>query len=335
MPAPKSNRQKTPEARLLGLASFILSQPEPVTREQIYESFPDEYGGRADRAEKKFTRDKDALRRLGFNLETEPLDKGKVGYFIDARSSAMPSVEFTAEEAAVLWTAGAGTLRFSNHPLRDDLESALRKLLVATRGLPPRATATEELTVQGQADGPRSLATLTRAWENRKRVKLSYWRVATDEVVDREVDLYGWASRRGEWILVGYCHLRKAVRIFYLSRIRAVSVSRRRDPDYEVPGDFDIQRWSRQQVWDYDVHPPLQAVVRFRGSLAKLARQLLPAASVTTAEDGARVARVEVRNLRGLVRQAIAWGPEAELTEPEEGRRMARAILAAAGGVAP
>jgi predicted DNA-binding transcriptional regulator YafY len=39
------------------------------------------------------------------------------------------------------------------------------------------------------------------------------------------------------------------------------------------------------------------------------------------------VARVEVRNLRGLVRQALAWGPEAELVSPEEGRAMAREIL--------
>jgi proteasome accessory factor B len=40
------------------------------------------------------------------------------------------------------------------------------------------------------------------------------------------------------------------------------------------------------------------------------------------------VARLEVRNLRGLVRQALAWGPEAELLEPAEGRAMAREMLA-------
>jgi len=35
-----------------------------------------------------------------------------------------------------------------------------------------------------------------------------------------------------------------------------------------------------------------------------------------------------VRNLRGLVRQALAWGPEAEILEPPEGRQMAREVLA-------
>ena len=68
--------------------------------------------------------------------------------------------------------------------------------------------------------------------------------------------------------------------------------------------------------------------MRFRGSLARIAKQLLPSAKVTTDETGARVARLEVRNLRGLVRQALAWGPEAEVTDPAEARTVAREILA-------
>jgi proteasome accessory factor B len=168
---------------------------------------------------------------------------------------------------------------------------------------------------------------------------VSYWRVATGEVVERDVDVFGWARRRGEWIFVGHCHLREGVRIFYLSRVRglkeiklpkdeAVARARRgKKGDYDVPEEFDVRAWSRQQIWDYDVHPPAAAAVRFRGSLARLAKQLLPAADVTTDASGARVARLEVRNLRGLVRQALAWGPEAEVVEPPEARATAREIL--------
>ena len=68
-------------------------------------------------------------------------------------------------------------------------------------------------------------------------------------------------------------------------------------------------------------------MVRLKGALARIARQLLPGASVTTDEAGARVARLEVRNLRGLARQCLAWGPDAELVAPEDGRVMAREIL--------
>jgi predicted DNA-binding transcriptional regulator YafY len=336
MPTARRKAKSSTEARLLGLASWILSQPGPVSAAQIYERFADDYGDpESAAAEKKFTRDKDALRELGFNLEMEELsaEEGQVGYSIDAHSSALPQLELTPEEAAVVWTAGVGALRFSNHPLRDELESAVRKLVIGARGLPPRASAAEDLAVHGEPVKQQTLDKLVDAWERRKRIAISYWRPSADEVVQREVDVYGWARRRGEWIFVGWCHLRKGVRIFYLSRVRALKVNTRggKGGDYAIPRDFDIRRWSRQEIWDYDVHAPKEATVRFRGSLARMARQLLPSAKVSTAEDGARMARLEVRNLRGLVRQALAWGPEAELVSPEEGRAMAREILAGLG----
>jgi proteasome accessory factor B len=330
------------DARLLRLASWILSQGEPVTRTRIFAEFPEDYRGKPDTAEKKFTRDKDALRRLGFHLETEELGgrEEQVGYTIDARASLLPPIELSPEEAAAVWTAGVAALRLSQHPLRDELESALRKLVVGAKGLPPRAAATEELSAEGDCDDDRLLPKLVDAWERRRRVRIAYWRVSSNEVVERDVDVYGWARRRGEWIFVGHDHLRGGVRIFYLSRVSALKpiglpkdeaerrAKRGREGDYDLPETFDIRRWSRQQVWDYAVHEPAAAVVRFRGSLAAIARQLVPGAQVVTDATGARVARLEVRNLRGLVRQALAWGPEAEVTEPAEARAIAREILA-------
>jgi len=342
MPTARRAAKKPHEARLLRLAAWLLDQSGPVTRGRIFEAFPDEYSGRAGSAERKFTRDKDALKRLGFNLETEQLGgrEDQVGYAIDARSSSLPAVDLDADEAAAVWTAGVGALRLSRHPLRDELESALRKLVVGARGLPPRAAAAEELGPEGGADDGKLLARLVDAWERRRRIRIAYWRVSTGEVVEREVDVFGWARRRGEWIFVGHCHLRRGVRIFYLSRVRAlkaVGIPKEeadvravlgKEGDYDVPDAFDVRSWSRQQIWDYDVHPPAPATVRFRGSLARLASRLLPAAQVTTDETGARVARLRVGNLRGLVRQALAWGPEAEITEPAEARALAREILA-------
>jgi proteasome accessory factor B len=334
--------KKSHEARLLQLAAWILGQSEPVTRGQIFAAFPREYGGKPDAAERKLTRDKDALKRLGFNLETEELGgrDEQVGYAIDAWTSMLPPIELAPDEAAAVWTAAVGALRLSLHPMRDELESALRKLVVGVKGLPPRASATEELAPEPAPETEKLLPKLVQAWEQRRRVRISYWRVSEEKVVERDVDVYGWARRRGEWIFVGHDHLRSATRIFYLSRVRALkAVALAKDEaesrgrrgaqgDYDIPDGFDIRRWSRQQVWEYDVHPPAPAAVRFRGSLAGIAKQLLPGARFATDDAGARVARLEVRNLRGLVRQVLAWGADAEIVEPAEGRAMAREILA-------
>ncbi len=334
MPA-RRKKPTTTEARLLGVVSFLLAQPEPVTRRQLYEAFPDDYAGTAAAKEKKFTRDKDALQRLGYALQTVEVGGAEqTAYFIEPCSYTLPPLDLGPEEAAAVWAAGAAALRFSDHPLREDLEAALRKLVVGAKGLPPPRAAPDELATEPDRKADRLLERLVDAWERRKRVKLTYWRVGADEVVEREVDVYGWASRRGEWLFAGYCHLRQGVRVFYLSRVRSLKVNTGRpaEPDYRIPDDFDVRRWSRQQVWEYLVHPPVAATVRFHGSLAAIARQLLPGARVATDADGARVARLEVRNLRGLVRQALAWGPEAELLEPAEGRALAREMLASLGG---
>ena len=73
-------------------------------------------------------------------------------------------------------------------------------------------------------------------------------------------------------------------------------------------------------------------MVKFRGSLATMAPKLLPGAVITRESDNSRVARLVVKNLGGLVRQALAWGPEAELLEPADGRAIAREILFALSG---
>jgi proteasome accessory factor B len=338
----------SPEARILKLVSFILAQPGAVTAQQIFERFPDDYGAAAtpkarDAREKKFTRDKVAIKRLGFVLAKT----GEESYLIDPRSSQLPALELEPDEALAVWTAAVAALRASDHPLREDLEAALRKMIAGWRGLPPRAGQPAELPADGgDGGGGELLDGLVDAWLRRKRITIEYWNAGRDEVGTRQVDVYGWARRRGEWIFVGHCHRRDAVRIFYLSRVKRLTTPQAKAKDaparggkrgkqgrgedraeYAIPADFDVRRWSRQQIWDYAVHDPKPAAIRFTGSLERISRQLLPGTKSTVDSEGRRTFRLEVRNLRGLVRQALAWGPEAELIEPPEGRAMALEIL--------
>jgi proteasome accessory factor B len=326
-----ARRKSAAEARLLGLAAWLVARGEPVTRDQIYEAFPDEYVGSAAAREKKWTRDKNDLHRLGIPLIFEESEGREGAYLLEAGSCTLPRLDFSPEEAAVLWTAGQAALRTDDHPLAEDLETALRKLAVGAKGLPPRAALLEaDWGATPPAEPGKWLARLADVVERRKRLAVAY-RKTDGTVTERLVDVFGYAWRRGHWIFVGHCHLRGGLRMFYLDRVRSMTIAPAtpRGPDYAVPADFDIRAWSRQETWEYFEHEPRAALVRFRGSLSALAPKLLPRASLTREPDGTRLARLEVRNLRGLVRQALAWGPEAELLEPAEGREMARSILAA------
>ncbi len=318
------------EARLLRLAAWFADQGRPVTREDVYDAFPDEYAGSAAAKEKKFTRDKADLEALGIPVRHAG-ELGEAGaYVVDTGAAFLPRLEFSPQEAAAVWLAGQSALRGHDHPLRDDLEVALRKLVVGARGLPPRAATLETDGVSSEPSPVRKhLDTLAAALERRHRMRLRYRRPG-GEVTERLLDLHGYAWRRGEWIFAGHCHLRGAPRVFYLRRVEAMKLvpGDPRKPDYEIPASFEIRAWSRQEPWEYLVHPPREAAVRFRGSLAAVAPRLLPGARLTTEPDGSRTARLTVRNLAGLVRQALAWGPEAELLEPADGRALARRLLA-------
>jgi proteasome accessory factor B len=326
-----TRRGTAAEARLLKLATWLSSRGEPVTRLEIYQAFPEDYAGKADAREKKWTRDKLDLRKLGIPVLFLEEEGPEGAYLVEATSCTLPRLDFLPEEAAVVWTAGQAALRTHDHPLADDLETALRKLAVGAPGLQPRAALLEAgWTVPEPATLRKWLGRLADAIERQKRVKVAY-RKSDGTVTERHVDVYGYAWRRGHWIFAGQCHMRGAVRVFYLERVQSLDLApaRPKGVDYEIPGDFDIRAWSRQEPWDYFVHDPRQAAVRFRGSLAGVAHRLLPGASFSREPDNSRVARLVVRNLGGLVRQALAWGPEAELVEPADGREMAREILAA------
>ena len=324
--------------RLLRLAAWMMERSEPFTREDLLEAFEQDYRGDDEARFKKFGRDKDAIERMGIALRT--MEDDRTRYLVDRTALHLAKLTFEDAEAAVVWMAGRAALRAGDHPLRDDLESALRKLTVGAKGL-PEAVPTPEPIAPPPASGALSerLALLAEAVQRRRRLHLVYRGGAAGTETVRDVDVFGYGLRRGEWFFVGHCHLRDEPRLFYVRRVVALgnrparadhqcSVPKdTKGGDYRVPPDFELDQWRLQQPWDYRAHEPREASVRLTGALAKGARSLLPGARVTLQDDGARLATLTVRNLDGLVRQVLAWGEGAELVSPPEGRERARAVL--------
>jgi predicted DNA-binding transcriptional regulator YafY len=324
------------ERRLLRIITWMKARSDPFTRDDLVEAFPRDYAGKPDAVEKKFLRDKAAIERLGIALRP---DEGETtSYLVDRTALHLARVQFERGEAAAVWMAGRAAARAADHPLAAELASALRKLVVGTGGLPPTVPGPGAL-----APPPEGrplvgwLELLADAVQRRRRLHLVYRGGQGAETV-RDVDVYGYGLRDGEWFFVGHCHLRGARRIFFLRRAVSLKAGRgaghdcvvpkdAKGGDFEVPRDFDFDQWKTQRPWDYLAHPPVEAVVRLGGALAPAARRLLPRAEVTSLPDGRRLARLVVRNLDGLVRQVLAWGPSAELVAPPEGRARARAIL--------
>ncbi|HCF58696.1 MAG TPA: WYL domain-containing protein [Myxococcales bacterium] len=323
--------KRPPEERLLRLAAWLLLQRTPVTFADIRVQFPADYGGSFEACDKRWTRDKQSLQEAGVPIQFVAGDSERPeGYLVDPHGYYLSSLKLSPEELAVLWTAGQAAVRMGGYPWRGELVSALRKLQVVA-GAPdsPRRPLPQVNHGAAAREQSRWMEQIGVAVRQRKRVSLRYYVPARDEQTEREVDVYGLAWRRGVWLFAGHCHLRQGIRVFYLTRLRALKVNAKEPskPDYEIPADFNVRAYSAQQPWDYWIHAEQEACVRLRGGLAGLASSLLPGARIEEQSPDSVLARLTVRDLDALVRYALSLGPEAEIVAPEQGRERARQML--------
>ncbi|MGI5863842.1 MAG: helix-turn-helix transcriptional regulator, partial [Myxococcales bacterium] len=214
--------RRPPEERLLRLAAWLLKQRAPVTFADIRAQFPDDYGGSFDALDKRWTRDKQSLLESGIPIQYVPSDGERPeGYLIDPNAYYLPSLKLSPEELAVLWTAGQAAVRMGGYPWRGELVSALRKLQIVA-GAPDCRRRPLPSIHHGPASREQSrwMEQIGNAVRKRKRISIRYYVPARGEETERDVDVYGFAWRRGVWLFVGHCHLRQAMRVFYLTRVR-------------------------------------------------------------------------------------------------------------------
>ncbi|MFL5291891.1 MAG: helix-turn-helix transcriptional regulator [Myxococcales bacterium] len=317
--------------RLLDLVALLLGASEPIPFAELRESFPDDYGGARDAAERKLERDKAELLQLGVPIEFVPPqyddERDIGGYRIDRGAYFLPDPGFTPEEAAALYAAASAALASRDFPFAQDLAHALRKLSVGSPDTASgREAAARGLLVVRPGDPGRAakLSTLADAVARRKRVKLRYRAQSTGEVTEREVDPYGLAFRHGAWKLVGYCHLRTDQRVFALDRVEWLDVNEQKpaQPDFAIPDGFDAGEVAGLRPWLWRTSEPMQVTLRFAPGSELLAERAFDATKRTEAT-------LTVTNLDGLLSQVLGQAERVFIAAPQSARARARAALLA------
>jgi proteasome accessory factor B len=326
--------------RLLDLAAFLLRAAEPVSWREIQEQFPEDYGrSSGEAAIRKFERDKAELLELGIPIRYAAGDEDlPAGYLIDRDEFYLPDLRLPPEDLALLYLAGSAALAKGSFPYARDLAHALNKLSFAARapGAEAAASVGRRLSAGaeegGEAEEPAvgvRLEELSRAVALKKRVHLAYEGAERRARTERDVDPYGLYQKAGAWYLVGWCHLRKAVRTFSLRRIRSLTVNATapRSPDFAPRKDFRLADLATQEAWEFSVHAPQRCRVRLDAPLApELVASFGPRARVKEDAEGA-VVEVDATNAEALVRHVLSLGDRAELLAPRALRDGARAIL--------
>jgi proteasome accessory factor B len=304
--------------RLLDLITYLLNAKEPVSWRRIKNHFPEDYArGVEESNQRKFERDKAELISLGIPIDYQGTSEGqKEGYLIRKEKLFLPEIKFLPQEFSLLLMAAGAVMGDETFPYRHQLESALDKLtsLQSQVDPPPGEMA---IWYSPPASIPTQSSTINKiqdALDRRKSVKLRYHAFSTGETTERKVDPYGLIFRKGKWTLVGWDHLREALRTFVVTRIMDLEVNLRRPgtPDYSIPDDFSLHPYQYQQPWELQLHEPLEAKIQV--SEHRL-NELLPQLINAKASEGG-VFELTVTNSSGLVSWILSQKTDVRVLEP-------------------
>jgi proteasome accessory factor B len=306
--------------RLLDLITYLLNAKEPVSWRKIKNHFPEDYArGVEESNQRKFERDKAELISLGIPIDYQGgSEVQKEGYLIQKDNLFLPEIEFKPEEFSLLMLSAEAVRENESFPYRDQLESALHKIISLQKHIHP---APQELAISYSQSNRRGMQSsfihkIQDALDRRKSIVIRYHAFSTGEITRRNVDPYGLIFRKGKWTLVAWDHLRKDIRTFVVNRIEQLQVNQKKPgtPDYEIPDDFTLQAYQDQQPWELRIHDPVQVTLQIsEHRVNELMPQLSKAKSL-----GQGTFQLQVTNQSGLISWILSQKTDVQVLEPAE-----------------
>lgn len=165
-----------------------------------------------------------------------------------------------------------------------------------------------------QAPAAEHLALIERALLERWRLDMRYYSMSRDEENRRQVDPYHLTVFDGGFYLVGYCHWRKAERIFAVERIRELRMLALR---FQVRQGFNAEEYLKH-AWGIVQGEILAVKVMFSRSVARYIRDRLWHSSQKIRElpDGRLEVSLRVADTLEVRRWILGYGAEAEVVDP-------------------
>ncbi|MBD8869529.1 WYL domain-containing protein [Nocardioides sp. MJB4] len=193
--------------------------------------------------ERMFERDKDELRALGVPVQvagTDAFFDDEPGYRIRQEEFALPGIDLTADEAAVV---GLATRVWQHAGLAAATSDALAKL--AAGGVSVDRSRLDLAPVVVTDDDPHFEA-FWQASLDRVRVSFGYRRRGSAEPATRTLEPWGVVSFSGRWYVVGRDVDRGEERMFRLSRVQGPVRRSGRGGAFSVPAGTDLRELTRR-----------------------------------------------------------------------------------------
>jgi predicted DNA-binding transcriptional regulator YafY len=254
-------------------------------------------------------------------------ERGPYGGFSLVRGYKLPPLVFTPQEAVAIALGTSLVHEMWGTLYHESAQGALAKLdnVLPDEQRQEIAWARRSLVATGmnRADiemlAP-SLEKLRRAVRETRRVNMTYHSGTSPHGEQRKLDPYALVHSIGWWYVVGYCHLRKALRTFRVDRIVELNLT---GQVFSIPADFDIRAYLGQNWMEAQ---PLKVTMRFAPEFAHLAQYGRGYWETLSEEpDGAVLVTFSAPDVHAAAANVLAYGPAVEVLEPAEVRQMVHA----------
>lgn len=244
------------------------------------------------------------------------------GYVYDPegeRPWELPGLWFSAEELQALLILyqhleqlEPGLLQDQLQPLRERLERLLADRRLGTSGLAERVRF---ISIGQRRGTPRHFARVAEALLQRRALRITYRARSTEDTTERTVDPQRLVHYRDAWYLDAWCRLREGLRTFSLDCVESAASTD------EVASDIAENELDAHYATAYGIfagEPTEVAVLRFTSDGARWAASVdwHPAQEERWLDDGRYELRVPYSRHDELLRDVLAYGPDAEVVAP-------------------
>lgn len=208
--------------------------------------------------------------------------------------------------------------------LSREARSAFRKLAFDLDADLLRDAPVHQVTDPETERSTEALRRLSDALLARKTVRFDYHSIGRDAREERSVRPYGLFFQHGRWYLVGHDEDRDEPRVYRVGRVSDVRANPKTPgtPDYEVPGDFRLERYTGRSAWELGggSEGELEATVRFRFPRSMWAERNGHGRLVEELEDGTQLRAFEVHRRDPFLRWVLSLGGDATVESPPDVR---------------
>ncbi len=249
-------------------------------------------------------------------------DPRRRGFFYTEENYRLPALNISESDLFAISLARKVLRQYENTPLHRQLSRVFLKI---EKSLPERVSVDPSWVDERMSVFPESRTAIdpaiwnlvTGALRHNQSLELQYLKPAAETPVARLVDPYHTVSFQGEWYLIGFCHLRREIRTFAISRIRSAGVL---DQRFTIPADFSFDKFAGHHfgIFRGDRDYRVQILFESRHHPYVKEREWHRDQCLEPQADGSLLLTFTTNHLFEVKKWVLSWGGGVQVLTPPE-----------------